>query len=118
MWPNASGNPIASNQISVDCCTVALKGLGRRVQDGVITRLVGKSRRDNHVEQKKTAKSRFRRALARIKEWGREHRHLTLREQWRKLNEKLRGHDAYYGVTGNYRQKPHFSRTWHHSMGS
>jgi len=26
-----------------------------------------------------------------------------MREQQRKLNEKLRGHDAYYGVTGNYR---------------
>jgi hypothetical protein len=25
-----------------------------------------------------------------------------LLDQWRKLNEKLRGHDAYYGVTGNY----------------
>ena len=62
----------------------------------------GKSRHGNHVVQKKTAKSRFRRALASIKEWGWEHRHLNLLEQWRKLNEKLRGHDAYYGVTGNY----------------
>ena len=32
-----------------------------------------------------------------------EHRHQPLKEQQRKLNEKLRGHDAYYGVTGNYR---------------
>jgi hypothetical protein len=26
-----------------------------------------------------------------------------MKEQQRKLNEKLRGHDAYYGVTGNFR---------------
>ena len=38
-----------------------------------------------------------------IKKWGWKHRHLPLKEQQRKLNEKLRGHDAYYGVTGNYR---------------
>jgi group II intron reverse transcriptase/maturase len=63
----------------------------------------GKSRRGNHVVQKKTAKSRFRRALRSIKEWGWKHRHLPVKEQQHKLNEKLRGHDAYYGVTGNYR---------------
>jgi RNA-directed DNA polymerase len=28
-------------------------------------------------------------------------RHISLREQQQKLNEKLRGHYAYYGVTGN-----------------
>ena len=27
-----------------------------------------------------------------------------MKEQQCKLNEKLRGHDAYYGVTGNYRK--------------
>jgi len=62
----------------------------------------GKSRRGNQVVQKKTAKSRFRRALSSIKEWGWENRHLPLREQQHTLNQKLRGHDAYYGVTGNY----------------
>jgi RNA-directed DNA polymerase len=34
--------------------------------------------------------------------WGWKHRHLRLKEQQRELNEKLRGHDAYYGVTGNH----------------
>jgi retron-type reverse transcriptase len=58
--------------------------LSRRVQDGVITRLIGKW-------------------LQAIKEWGMEHRHLPMKEQQRKLNEKLRGHDGYYGVTGNIR---------------
>ncbi len=63
----------------------------------------GKSRKGYWVVKKKTAASRFRRTLRSIKEWGMKNRHLPLKEQQRKLNEKLRGHDAYYGVTGNYR---------------
>jgi len=62
----------------------------------------GRSRQGNNVVLKKTAKSRFRRTLRAIKEWGWEHRHLNLLERQRELNEKPRGHDAYYGVTGNY----------------
>ena len=61
----------------------------------------GKSRKGFHIPKLKTSQSRFRRALKRLKEWGEAHRHLRLREQWLKLNEKLRGHDAYYGVTHN-----------------
>jgi len=64
----------------------------------------GKSRQGNPVVKKETAKGRFTRALRAIKEWGWEHRHLPLKEQQCKLNEKLRGHDAYYGVIGNYRK--------------
>ncbi len=63
----------------------------------------GKSRKGHNVVMKKTAATRFRRALRKIREWGWKHRHLPMVEQQRKLNEKLRGHDAYYGVTGNFR---------------
>jgi RNA-directed DNA polymerase len=63
----------------------------------------GKSRQGNFVVKRKTARGRFTRAVRAIKEWGWKNRHLPLREQHRKLNEKLRGHDAYYGVTGNGR---------------
>ena len=63
----------------------------------------GRSQKGNQVVMKKTAKGRFRRTLQAIKEWGMEHRHLPMKEQQRKLNEKLRGHDGYYGVTGNIR---------------
>lgn len=62
----------------------------------------GRSRKGNWVVKVKTAGKRFRRTLREIKEWGIKNRHLPLKEQQRKLNEKLRGHDAYYGVTGNY----------------
>jgi len=33
--------------------------------------------------------------------WCRDNRHLSIAAQQKKLNQKLRGHDAYYGVTGN-----------------
>jgi group II intron reverse transcriptase/maturase len=63
----------------------------------------GKSRKGHNVVMKKTAASRFRRGLRKIWEWGLKHRHLPMRVQQRILNEKLRGHDAYFGVTGNHR---------------
>jgi len=63
----------------------------------------GKSRKGHQVVKKKTAAVRFRRTLRAIREWGMENRHLPMKVQQHKLNQKLRGHDAYYGVTGNYR---------------
>ena len=63
----------------------------------------GKSRKGYWVVMKKTAATRFRRTLRALKEWGMRNRHLPMRDQQRKLNQKLRGHDAYYGITGNYR---------------
>lgn len=62
----------------------------------------GKSRKGNWVVKRKTARSRFGRALRRIAQWCREHRHLPVGEQHAALNRKLKGHDAYYGITGNY----------------
>jgi RNA-directed DNA polymerase len=61
----------------------------------------GRSRRGFWVVKLKTASDRFSRSLRSIDEWCRTHRHWSLREQQQKLNEKLRGHYAYYGVTGN-----------------
>ena len=72
----------------------------------------GKSRKGNPVVIKKTAKGRFRRTLQAIKEWGMEHRHLPMKVQQRKLNEKLRGHDGYYGVTGNIRMLSRLRMKW------
>jgi len=61
----------------------------------------GRSRRGHWVIKHKTAADRFSRAVRSIDHWCRDHRHWSLREQQQKLNEKLRGHFAYYGVTGN-----------------
>ena len=52
--------------------------------------------------QRKTAKSRLKRALAALSEWCQKHLHLPIREQHQKLTQKLRGHYGYYGITGNY----------------
>ena len=53
------------------------------------------------VVKLKTAADRFTRAVRSIDKWCHDNRHLPLAEQQHKLNQKLRGHYAYYGVTGN-----------------
>jgi len=62
-----------------------------------------RSRKGNWVVKRKTASSRFSRALHRIAIWCRVNRHLPITDQHRALSAKLRGHDAYYGITGNHR---------------
>jgi group II intron reverse transcriptase/maturase len=77
----------------------------------------GRSRKGNWVVQRKTAASRFRRAVRTISQWCRRHRHQKVRDQHRALCQKLRGHYAYYGITGNYAALHRFRhavrRLWH-----
>ncbi len=54
------------------------------------------------VVRMRTSKSRFRRTLKSIATWCRMHRHHALDAQQRALNQKLRGHYAYFGRVGNY----------------
>lgn len=61
----------------------------------------GRSRKKKWVVKRKTASSRFSRTLQRFSAWMRFNRHLPLKVQHRILCHKLRGHDAYYGITGN-----------------
>ena len=63
----------------------------------------GRSRKGDWVVKRKTARTRFSRALRQLDEWLRAHRHWPIRKQHAALNRKLRGHDAYYGITPNYR---------------
>ena len=67
------------------------------------THFWGRSRKGNWVVQRKTAKQRFSRAVKRIAAWCRANRHRKVAEQHKILCQKLRGHDAYYGITGNSR---------------
>lgn len=60
-----------------------------------------KSLKGYWVVKLKTATDRFTRAVRSIDKWCHDNRHLSLAEQQQKLNQKLRGHYAYYGVTGN-----------------
>ena len=62
----------------------------------------GRSRTGRWVVKRKTAKDRFSRALKGIGQWCRKHRHWKIRDQHAVLSHKLRGHYAYYGMTGNF----------------
>jgi group II intron reverse transcriptase/maturase len=59
------------------------------------------SRKGRWRMRRKTSKKRFSRGLTTLNDWLRRFRHLPVREQSRQLGLKLRGHFAYYGVSGN-----------------
>ena len=60
-----------------------------------------RSKKGNWVVKRKTARSRFGRAIRKIADWCRLNRHLSLGEQYRALGRKLTGHFTYYGIIGN-----------------
>jgi len=64
----------------------------------------GKSRKGKNVVRQVTAKQRYARALAAVTDWCRENRHRPIPEQHAQLVTKMRGHYAYYGITGNARR--------------
>jgi hypothetical protein len=72
------------------------------------THFWGKSRQGKWIVKRQTARDRFGRALSRVMEWCRGHRHDAVREQHRVLAAKLRGHFQYFGVTGNWRMLARF----------
>ena len=78
----------------------------------------GRSLQGVWVVKRKTAKSRFRRAFKSLWEWCRKNLHNPIQEQHRKLSQKLNGHYAYYGITGNASRLSAFlrgaRRTWKH----
>jgi RNA-directed DNA polymerase len=61
----------------------------------------GRSRKGKWVIKRKTARTRFNRGLKHLSEWCRSNRHRPVAEQHAKLRQKLTGHFAYYGITGN-----------------
>jgi group II intron reverse transcriptase/maturase len=62
----------------------------------------GLSRKKRRVVKRKTAKDRLQRAIQSIDRWCRNARHLPVRFQHATLNRKLRGHNNYYGINGNW----------------
>lgn len=65
------------------------------------THFWAQSRKRKWVVKRRTAQSRFTRALRRVSEWCRLHRHDPVVVQRAALAEQLRGHYGYYGITGN-----------------
>ena len=70
----------------------------------------GRSRKGSWVVMRKTAKGRLARAITRIGEWCQSNNRKPIREQHKTLCAKLRGHYAYYGITGNFRSLLLFAR--------
>jgi RNA-directed DNA polymerase len=63
----------------------------------------GHSRAGGRIIQRQTAAPRARRAVRAVADWCKRNRHRPIPEQHQALSQKLRGHYAYYGVTGNSR---------------
>ena len=81
----------------------------------------GRSRKGRWVVQRKTAKSRFGRAARRIAQWCRANRHRPVAQQCKALRQKLKGHYAYYGISGNAKALSRFrseaQRQWRKWLG-
>ena len=80
------------------------------------THVWGRSMKGKDVVRQVTAKSRFARALRSVQDWCKSNRHLPIKEQHDYLVRVIRGHNAYYGLTGNGKRLEWFryqvARTW------
>jgi len=63
----------------------------------------GRSRKGYWIVKRKTAKSRLRRTIKQFNRWLQKVRHQPVEWQHKKISQKLNGHYAYFGVTGNSR---------------
>jgi len=76
----------------------------------------GKTSKGNWSVRRKTMKSRLTRSIQKIEQWCRNNRHRPIRDQWKMLCAKVRGHYAYYGILGNIRSLGSFyqqvRRSW------
>ena len=68
------------------------------------THLWGKTERGKHNVYQRTAKDRFARALLKVTDWCRRNRHRPVPEQHVRLSRMMKGHFAYFGITGNSRR--------------
>ncbi|MEN8132760.1 MAG: group II intron reverse transcriptase/maturase, partial [Pseudomonadota bacterium] len=60
------------------------------------------------VLKRRTARQKYRAALANFQEWCRKHCRLPKQILFAKLNSKLRGYYNYYGIRGNYASLQNF----------
>jgi group II intron reverse transcriptase/maturase len=80
------------------------------------THVWGRSMQGKDVVRQITAKGRFARALKSVHQWCKRYRHLPVTAQQDYLARVIRGHCAYYGLTGNGKRLEWFryqvARTW------
>jgi hypothetical protein len=74
------------------------------------THIWGKSRAGKTVVRQVMAKNRHARALATVTAWCRSNRHQPIPDQHAHLTAMMRGHYAYYGITGNARRLSWYAR--------
>ena len=68
------------------------------------THYMSKSQRGHQVLKRKTSSKKLHASLKRMSEWIKKNRHEQIKELLAKVNEKLRGHYGYYGITFNSRR--------------
>ena len=74
------------------------------------THVWGRSRHGYWTVRQLTAKDRFVRALRKVVDFVREHRHMPIKEQHRLLCLKVKGHYGYFGLTCNMRRVSAFRK--------
>ena len=80
----------------------------------------GTSWKGNRVVRQITAKSRLARAVKTVYQWCKSNRHQPLSDQQTYLTQAIRGHCAYYGLTGNGKSVALFrhevARSWRKAL--
>lgn len=69
----------------------------------------GTSRKGRAIVTRQTMGKRLTRALDGLRQFCRQNRTEPLEKQWKALKQKMQGHYAYYGITGNMRQLANFA---------
>ena len=98
-----------------------LKGIKSTFDFLGFTHFWAKSRKGYWVIKRKTMSKRLRRTMDSLWKWCRNNRHMRIKEQYRILCSKLRGHYNYYGIRCNYKELEavyqHVIRTWRCWLG-
>jgi len=68
------------------------------------THYMSKSRKGKAILKRKTSSKKLSGSLKRLNEWIKVSRHVQIKELIARLNQKLRGHYGYYGITFNSRK--------------
>lgn len=74
------------------------------------TFLNGKTRRNKYRVIVKSSKKKIKSKKENVKKWLKENMHLNVRELIRRINRKIIGHYAYYGVSGNLKALLNFRK--------
>jgi RNA-directed DNA polymerase len=66
------------------------------------THIAGKDRQERYLVKRKTSRKRINRSLKAYHQWCKKNRHSPLGWQHKELSRKLKGHNNYYGIRGNF----------------